>query len=101
MSLPVYSEFSLYYNTPITNNILGIWVPRTVPSSANDQTFIITAQYEMRPDLLAHNLYGDSRLWWVFSARNPNTLLDPLGNFLAGTEIYLPDPALLKSSLGL
>jgi hypothetical protein len=50
---------------------------------------------------LAFDLYSDARLWWVFAQRNPNTLVDPLGDFTTGTTIFLPKLANLKSALGL
>jgi len=49
---------------------------------------------------LAFDLYGDSRLWWVFYQRNPNTLQAPPLDFAAGVAIYLPKLSTLKSALG-
>ena len=102
-NLPIYSSYSLYYNTPINSQgELGIWVPRPIPSSINDKIITISPVYNQRPDLLAHDLYNDSRLWWVFSQRNPNSLAaDPLGNFIAGLQIYIPNPSILKTLLGI
>jgi hypothetical protein len=98
-----YSSSSVYYSTPINAiGILDTWVPRTIAASSSDTLITISAIYNMRPDLLAHDLYGDSRLWWVFAQRNPNVLAaDPLGNFVSGTEIYIPDASALKGLLGL
>jgi hypothetical protein len=103
MSSTSYSSSSVYYNTPISSQgTLGFWVPRVVPASASDQIVQISPSYNQRPDLMAHDLYGDSRLWWVFSQRNPNSLAnDPLGNFVSGLQIYIPNAANLKSALGL
>jgi hypothetical protein len=56
--------------------------------------------YEYRPDLLAFDLYGDARLWWVFSQRNPNTLKDPYFDFVTGLEIYIPKLEYLREILG-
>lgn len=100
---PTYSSSSVYYTTPFdAQGRLGIWVPRPVPSSLSDKVVTISAVYNQRPDLMAHDLYGDSRLFWVFAQRNPNSLAaDPLGNFVSGLQIYIPDAATLLSSLGL
>lgn len=100
---PTYSSSSVYYKTPITpQGTLGFWVPRPVPSSLSDQVVTVSQTYNLRPDLMAHDLYGDSRLWWIFAQRNPNALAaDPLGNFVTGLQIYIPNPATLKSSLGI
>jgi len=47
-------------------------------------------------------LYGDARLWWVFSARNPNKLgPDPYFNFTAGAGIYIPNIDTLRTVLGI
>jgi hypothetical protein len=54
----------------------------------------------MRPDLLAYDLYSDSRLWWVFAQRNSNRLKDPVFDFVAGTGIYIPQLPNLRSALG-
>ena len=99
---PTYTAASPYYNTPINSNgMLGPMVYRPVPASSSDKVFIITGKYNLRPDLLAHDLYGNSQLWWVFAARNPNVLAaDPLGNFVSGTQIYIPNAAALKNALG-
>jgi hypothetical protein len=62
--------------------------------------FQLNLTYQYRPDLLAFDLYGDSRLWWVFYQRNPNTLMAPPLDFAAGVAIYLPKLSTLKSALG-
>jgi len=102
-TIPSYSSSSVYYKTPITpQGTLGIWVPRPIPSSLSDQVVTISQTYNLRPDLMAHDLFQDSRLWWVFAMRNPNALAaDPLGNFVAGLQIYIPNAQNLKSALGI
>ena len=57
--------------------------------------------YKNRPDLLAADLYGDAALWWVFAARNPNVLKDPLFDFRPGVTIYIPTKETLVADLGL
>jgi hypothetical protein len=58
--------------------------------------------YEFRPDLLAYDLYNDSRLWWVFAERNPNKLgYDPYFDLVAGIEIYIPKMGTLAQVLGI
>jgi len=63
--------------------------------------YSITSAYTYRPDLLAHDLYDDRRLWWIFAQRNPDVIKDPVYDFVAGTEIYLPQGRYLRSRLGL
>jgi len=99
----IYTQTSPYYQTLLASNgnYLDTWQPPTVPASPSDSSIVINQTYNLRPDLLAHDLYGDSRLWWVFAMRNPNSLRDPFGDFVTGTRIYLPDAASLQSALGL
>jgi hypothetical protein len=66
-----------------------------------DPLWEITLAYNMRPDLLAFDMYRDGRLWWVFAQRNPNTLKDPLFDFVPGVSIFLPQFDNLKTALGL
>lgn len=98
----LYPATSPYYNTGIVNNkFLDVMVNRPIPMQPSDIYWQITATYEYRPDLLAYDLYSDSRLWWVFAQRNPNTLADPYGDFTAGTGIFLPKADLLNQVLGI
>ena len=75
-------------------------VNRPIPKLVDDQYFTINATYQYRPDLLAHDLYDNGNLWWVFYQRNPNTLMAPPLDFKSGTQIYLPKITTLKSALG-
>jgi len=61
-----------------------------VKVTLNDEQYTIDPAYDQRPDLLASALYNNSRLWWVFALRNPDTIVDPLRDFKAGTVIFLP-----------
>jgi hypothetical protein len=98
----LYPATSPYYNTGVVNNkFLDIMVNRPIPKQPSDVYWNITTVYEYRPDLLAYDLYNDSRLWWVFSARNPNSLKDPYFDFVTGKGIYLPKLELLKQVLGI
>lgn len=98
----IYSATSPYYNTGVVNNkFLDIMVNRNIPMQPSDIYWEITTVYEYRPDLLAYDLYADSRLWWVFASRNPNRLKDPYFDFVTGVGIYLPKLDLLKQVLGI
>jgi len=72
-----------------------------IPAQTDDLTFVITKDYEYRPDLLAYDLYQDSNLWWVFAVRNVSIIKDPVYDFTAGLSIRLPKLSTLKSSLGI
>jgi hypothetical protein len=96
-----YSKTSPYYKSEQTNGYLDVMTWRTVPSEADDILFTVTKSYEHRPDLLAYDLYQDVGLWWVFSARNPSILKDPVFDLEAGIKIYLPKLSSMKRVLGL
>lgn len=97
-----YSQSSPYFSTSVYNgDFLDVMVNRPIPSNPTDSYWEITETYNMRPDLLAYDLYNDSKLWWVFSQRNPNRLKDPLFDFVTGTGIYIPQLPVLQQVLGL
>lgn len=96
-----YTASSPWFTTPKTDTQLGIWSPRPIPASFDDYDYVIQPQYTYRPDLLAYDLYGSSRLWWVFAQRNADIIFDPIYDFRAGVIIKLPKKTPLLSALGL
>ena len=82
-------------------NYLNTFQIRPVSAQADDAIYTIEPQYSYRPDLLAYDLYGDSKLWWVFIQRNMDILEDPIFDFIPGTQIYLSQKASLFKVLGL
>lgn len=96
-----YSKASPYADTQMFGNFLDIFQPRPIPKLIDDVAFTITEVYRSRPDLLAFDLYQDSRLWWVFSVRNPNAIKDPIFDFVPGLTIYVPKKQTLVDALGL
>ena len=95
-----YDATSPYFLTAYNQFYLDVMVDRPLPKESDDLSFTINITYQYRPDLLAHDLYSDARLWWVFYQRNPNTLTKPPLDFAVGTTIYLPKITTLKSILG-
>jgi len=96
-----YSRSSPYYSTPSFGKFLDILDYRPIDKQPDDVVYVINNTYQYRPDLLAYDLYNDSKLWWVFAGRNPNTLgPDPYFKFTAGTGIYIPTLATLREVLG-
>jgi hypothetical protein len=96
-----YNDHSPWSTTPITKNYLGIFSIRTVSADSDDFLYTIQPQYNLRPDLLAYDLYGDAGLWWVFTQRNMDIIHDPIFDFVAGTQIYIPKNSSLTEILGL
>ena len=99
--MAAYKTSSPWKDTPIENNYLTVLRIRPVSSEADHFLYTIEPQYTYRPDLLAFDLYGDPKLWWVFTQRNLDTIQDPIYDFVAGTKIYIPKGNSLKQILGL
>ena len=95
-----YSRTSPYFATPQNDNNLGTYVKRRFAIEDDDQSYTIERTYAYRPDLLAFDLYGSPRLWWVFAQRNPNQIEDPIYDFKPGVTIQLPKPANITRDLG-
>ena len=81
-----YRADSPFYKTQLFGKFLDVLQKRRISAHPQDQKMIINATYEYRPDLLAHDLYGNANLWWVFASRNPNTLKDPIWDMKKGTK---------------
>lgn len=86
-----FKDTSPYYSTPIVNWYLDVWVPRTVSKNEYDKLIIIPPEFNQRPDLLSQQEYGTPSLFWVFCLRNPDLINDPIEDFVAGLEIYIPN----------
>lgn len=95
-----YSQSSPYKGTPQNNLYLELLEIRPVPAEPDDYRYIIEKQYEHRPDLLAYDLYGNPKLWWVFVQRNMSVIKDPIYDFKPGVEIYCPKKSNLQKFLG-
>lgn len=94
-----YDQRSPYAKTPQVSkyvDYLDFWVAPSIPASATDLIVNVDNKYKFRPDLLSYDLYGTPQLWWVFAARNPDVLQDPIFNFVPGITIYAPQ----TSSIG-
>jgi hypothetical protein len=94
-----YAKTSPWYTTSMNNLYLETLNYRAVPNNLSDAKYVIENQYKHRPDLLANDLYGTSKLWWVFVARNRNVLQDPIYDFVPGVTIYCPKKQELLASI--
>jgi hypothetical protein len=101
MATVIYSKTSPYYGTKTFGNFLDVAADRQIPKDPADVQYTIDQPYNLRPDLLASDLYGDPALWWVFAVRNPNTIQDPVYDFTAGTTIFVPKKDAVVAALGL
>jgi hypothetical protein len=96
-----YNRASPYYTTKENNFYLELLTIRPVPSEADDYRYIIETQYKHRPDLLAFDLYGNAKLWWVFTQRNMETIKDPIFDFVPGTVIFCPKKSNIEKYIGI
>ena len=96
-----YSRTSPYFSTPQNDISLGQFVRRRFAIEEDDLTYTIERTYAYRPDLLAYDLYGSPRLWWVFAQRNPDQIEDPIYDFKPGVTIQLPKASNVNSDLGI
>ena len=99
--MATYSKSSAYFGTGQFGQFLDVLEYRSIPKNASDVEYKIDAVYKHRPDMLAYDLYGDAKLWWVFTSRNPNVLKDPVFDFVPGQTIFIPKKETLVSTLGL
>lgn len=96
-----YSATSPYHGTPNWGQFLDVWQSKTISADVTDARYQIDPPYNLRPDLLAYDMYGDANLWWVFAVRNPDVLMDPVFDFVAPTIIYVPTKTVIQQALGL
>jgi hypothetical protein len=99
--MATYTNTSPWANTPIERGYLDYFRIRPVSAELDDPIYVIESQYTYRPDLLAHDIYGNSKLWWVFAQRNMDVIVDPIYDFVAGVSIRLPNKTNLFKVLGL
>lgn len=96
-----YRPDSFLQNTELrAGRFLGVNQLPKIPRTVNDEVYVIGHGYEQRPDLLAHELYGNSRLWWVFALRNPDVIKDPIRDFRTGISIVLSPRSVVDSVVG-
>jgi hypothetical protein len=93
MAIPNYSQTSNYAQTGINQKYLELYNPPVTSDNldASRRKLIIQPKYDRRPDLLAYDLYGSARLWWVFVHYNRNIIKDPIMDFTSGKTIEVPN----------
>jgi hypothetical protein len=96
----IYQSTSPYSSTAQGQESLDILNTKLFAFEPDDLLYEIDSFYAFRPDLLAFDLYGSSKLWWVFMHRNMDTITDPIYSFTAGTEIRIPKKPTLEKYLG-
>ena len=88
-----YSKLSNYIRTEKNSKYLEAYVPPIDVAQIDElslDSVTLAGHYNKRPDLYAHDRYGDSRLWWVFTLFNRQKLRDPINDFKSGVELNIP-----------
>lgn len=87
-----YSTDSMYRNTDMVDGkYLDIYKSSIGdPSTIEVTTLTLEPKYNQRPDVLAHDLFGNAKLWWVFAELNQDILVDPIIDFKSGITINIP-----------
>lgn len=87
-----YRSDSIYRNTEIIDNkyldILSI--DNIDVKNTSTKSLVLQPKHDNKPDLLAYELYGNAKLWWVFALFNQDKLQDPILDFKAGLSINVP-----------
>ena len=90
-----YKQTSNYSITPMNKKFLELYEPALTEATLSEESrlMIIQPKYDRRPDLLAFDLYGNPRLWWIFVHYKRNTIKDPIRDFTSGKKIQVPTSA--------
>lgn len=100
MTVITYPSNSPYSATPQASWFLGRDVWRAIPPDSSDQLITLTARHNNRPDILSYDLYATGAYWWIFCVRNPFLRADPIWNFVAGLQIWVPTNDYLRRVVG-
>jgi len=82
------------------DNFLDINKLPAIKATVSDKVYQIEPKYHQKPEYLAFDLYGTTRLWWVFALRNVDIIKDPIRDFEQGTSIYLPSKDTIENIKG-
>lgn len=87
-----YASSSNYSATTQNLKFLEIYQPKITNAKLSDNAKLVRIgnRYHRRPDLLAFDMYGNARYWWIFVHYNRDKLRDPINDFVAGLEIKVP-----------
>lgn len=70
-----------------------LFIPPEIPISESDTRHIVSAGDRL--DLIAHNYYGSSALWWIIAERNNISL--PMSELRQGQELIIPSQSIVDS----
>lgn len=87
---PKVSKLSPYAKTPRSEFFMLYYEHRKIDPDPTDKFVILEAKHTHRPDILSYEIYGDTRLWWVFMNRNLDKIVDPIYSFVPGLLLFYP-----------
>ena len=89
--MATYRADSLYRDTQLNDQYLDVLDINNIDIDNTTTTNItLEEKYNEKPDLLAYDLYGNAKLWWVFGLFNQDELVDPILDFKTGIKINVP-----------
>jgi hypothetical protein len=83
--------------TTYNDTTLGWWSKKNIPTSIDDISMEIGPKYNLRPWVLAYDVYGTTDLTWVILQYN--NILDITTEFTIGKTIKLPLPQRLMMNI--
>ena len=95
-----YRSDSFYANTQTIDFYLDIWDSDVSLSDDGDTSVEIESKYNLRPDLMAYDMYGSPNYWWIFALKNKDKLIDPVEDFKTGLTITIPTKTGIRSLVG-
>ena len=95
-----YRSDSFYASTQTIDFYLDIWDSNVSLSTEGDTEIEIKTKYNLRPDLMAFDMFGSPNYWWVFALKNKDKLIDPVEDFKAGIIITVPSQNGIRSLIG-
>ena len=88
--MSIYRSDSHLANTKVNGKFTELYEPGNELFNTGNKEHTIESKHHKRPDLLAFELYGNQRLWWIFMHFNPNIIKDPITDFTSGKTILVP-----------
>jgi len=89
----IFHPNSAWSETSQTSWYVSYLIPRRILADSTDVEITVPSEYHLMPGKMAHDLYGDSRLWWVFYITNMDRISDPLYDFVSGLLLTVPIPS--------
>ena len=88
--MTTYRTDSLYRDTQLDDQYLDVLDVNSIDiDNTTTTTITLDAKYNEKPDLLAYDLYGNAKLWWVFALFNQDELVDPILDFKTDLKIKI------------